>query len=208
MEKAEAKCKPVLLGLFSGTGSIGKAFRVQGWGVVSVDIDPSAQADITMDIMLFEVSKIGAIDAIWASPPCTSYSMANRSKVNLTNSDELVKKTLSIAEEVGCPFFVENPWTGQLKTRGLLDHLKMHRVDYCKYGMPYRKRTAIWTNTDWKPSRPLCAYDCAATIGKKHSSRAQQGPPGVRYTQRQLYVIPDALCEEIADFVNETTCLY
>ena len=160
--------------------------------------------------MLFEVANLHgrAIDAIWASPPCTCYSMANTSKKDLTNSDDMVKKTLSIAAQIGCPIFIENPASGKLKSRGLLDHFKMHTVDYCKYGMPYRKRTAIWTNTNWEPLRPLCEYDCAATVpGKKtHSAYAQRGPPGPLFTQRQLYVIPSLLCEEIADsMVNEST---
>ena len=31
---------PRLLELFSGTGSVGRAFATLGWGVVSIDLDP------------------------------------------------------------------------------------------------------------------------------------------------------------------------
>ena len=201
MEEAPAE-KRLLLELFSGTGSIGKAFRAQGWDVVSLDNDPKAHADIRQDVLDFQVSQLGGqtVDLVWASPPCTDYSNARRKKglAELGGSDELVQKALSIAEELGCPIFVENPWTGQLKNRQLLDHLHLHKVDYCTYGMPYRKRTAIWTDTCWKPARPLCKHDCASTLDGKHIARAQQGRPGPCFSTRQLYVIPPALCEEIA----------
>ena len=63
-----------------------------------------------------------------------------------------------------------------------------------------RKRTTIWTNTNWTPARPLCRHDCASSNGKTHTARAQQGPPGPRFTQKQLYRIPEELCGEIASF--------
>ena len=114
----------------------------------------------------------------------------------------LVRKTLRIARELGCPIFIENPWTGKLKSRGLLDHLHLQKVDYCKYGMPYRKRTAIWTNTGWKPARALCSGDCGHMVGTKHEARAHQGGPGQSFSQRELYRIPAGLCEELAGFMH------
>ena len=74
MEEAPTK-KRLLLELFSGTGSIGKAFRAQGWDVISLDSDPKAfEATITKDILEFEVSELGGrtVDLVWASPPCTN----------------------------------------------------------------------------------------------------------------------------------------
>ena len=192
-----------LLELFSGTGSIGRAFEAQGWEVISVDLDPKAQATFRQDITRWDCAALlgKKIDVIWASPPCTNFSILRKStEDDRLDSDELVKKTLQIIQDLGNPpCFIENPWSGKLKTRGLMDHLKFHRVDYCTYGMPYRKRTAIWTNTAWIPSRPLCKHDCASSRnGRTHIATAQRGPPGPRFTQRELYRIPAELCEEIA----------
>ena len=193
---------PRLLELFSGTGSIGTAFKAQGWEVTSVDSDPRAHATVHADIAGWDCSALrGQVDVIWASPPCTMYSVARRGSTDEERaaSDKLVRRTLEIVEALGNPpLFIENLWTGRLKNRGLLNHLKLHVVDYCKYGMPYRKRTAIWTNTDWTPERRLCKHDCASSRGGKHLARAQQGGPGPSFTQRQLYRIPAELCDEIA----------
>ena len=45
---------PVLLELFSGTGSVGRAFDALGWDDISVDIDPKANATYTCGIADFD----------------------------------------------------------------------------------------------------------------------------------------------------------
>ena len=196
---------PRLLELFSGTGSIGRAFTARGWEVISVDLDRRSNPTYCCDVAEWDWRRVGEVDAIWASPPCTHYSRA-RSRGggrDLETSDGLVLKTLEIATALGNPaLYVENPHSGQLKNRDLLSHLDMQVVDYCKYGFPYRKRTAIWTNTDWQPARPLCKHDCAASDGHRHMATAQRGPPGPCFTQQQLYRIPPDLCDEIAQYCD------
>ena len=200
---------PLLLELFSGTGSIGRAFRARGWDVFSVDIDPRANATLTADVLQIKASDLPEQrpDVVWASPPCQMYSLVGgrRRQEDLVASDAIVRKTLDLVEELGNPpCFFENPHSGRLKSRGLLDHLSMQVCDYCKYNYPYRKRTAIWTNTKWEPSKPLCNHDCHASIdGRRHSEYAQRGPPGQRFTQRQLFSIPPELCGELASFCDE-----
>jgi len=208
MEEEEAGKKPLLLELFSGTGSVGRAFRSQGWSVISLDLDPKAHADICKDVMQFEAKEFldRKVDVVWASPCCTHFSKARNNKSSETElcaSDCLVRKSLEIARELGAPVFIENPESGKLKTRGILNLLNMNTVDYCKYAdWGYRKRTAIWTDTDWEPSRPLRRYDCSSTVTgfKRHKAKAQQGSPGPCFSRNELYRIPPALCDEIATF--------
>ena len=79
-------------------------------------------------------------------------------------------------------------------------------VDYCKYGMEYRKRTRIWSNfKGWTP-RPLCKKDCGNILDGKHKATAQRLKSGKKenwsehdrfFSQEDLYKIPSVLIAEI-----------
>lgn len=70
-----------VLELFAGTRSIGKAFEARGHEVFSIEWDKSFE-DINLYKDIYEVSydeviaKFGRPDVIWASPDCSSYSIA------------------------------------------------------------------------------------------------------------------------------------
>ena len=190
--------KPVLLELFSGTGSVGRAFRALGWEVFSVDSDAAAKPTLVANVLDLQLDALPpCVDCIWANPPCTHYSRARtkaKTPRDLEGSDALVRNVLTIIGYYGIPdWFMENPHSGLLKDRVVVAGLPMRVVGYCKYGKPYRKRTAIWTNTGWAPQQPLCKHDCSASSGSRHNSSAQQGPAsntGVRYSRDELYSIP------------------
>ncbi len=112
---------PLLVELFSGTGSIGRAFRQKGWDVFAVDLNPKAAADLHIDVLELTPAMLPAhIDAIWASPPCTHYSRARtkaKTPRDLIGSDKLVQKVLNLVAHYGVAFFMENPHSGLLKGR-------------------------------------------------------------------------------------------
>lgn len=66
-----------LLELFAGSRSVGKVAERLGYDVFSVDIEPFEGVHLVKDIEMLEQSDIPFIpDVIWASPPCTTYSLA------------------------------------------------------------------------------------------------------------------------------------
>jgi hypothetical protein len=79
-------------------------------------------------------------------------------------------------------------------------------IDYCKYSMPYRKGTSIWSNIEWI-ARPLCKRDCGkmnVANGRpgQHIRTAQQGRDKGTITDKpfkqcELYVIPNELIMDI-----------
>ena len=192
---------------------MGRAFRDLGWEVVSLDIMPG-RLTIRADILDWDytVFPVGYFDAIHASPPCTQYSIARtcaKTPRNLEYADSLVQKALDIIDYFKPKtFMVENPYTGMLRKRPCMQHMEpyLRRVTYCRYGMQYRKETAFWTNLGefWQP-RPLCtrANPCPQVIDFWHarSAQARDRFSQKRFTKEELYVIPAALCDELAEAV-------
>ncbi|MFM7984120.1 MAG: hypothetical protein ACKPKO_32825 [Candidatus Fonsibacter sp.] len=67
-----------------------------------------------------------------------------------------------------------------------MTNLPFKDVDYCKYGMPYRKRTRLWNNVKcWDP-RQLRNKDCdnMSNNGRRHNETAQRRPPDGRTCRR------------------------
>jgi hypothetical protein len=149
-------------------------------------------------------------DCIHASPPCTQYSICRTSAKtprDLVGADALVQRTLDIIEYFQPKvFIIENPYTGLMKDRPLMAPLRhcMRTVCYCRYGLPYRKATSIWTNLQWCP-RPMCTKKdpCENVVDGRHITRAQ-----VRngWTTNQLYMLPRDLCLELAAATSKMFC--
>ena len=160
-----------LLELFSGTGSVGKIFKARGWDVISLDCDPKSGADIITDILTWDhtVYPKDYFNFIWASPPCTEFSRIKQifnHKVNLPLANQIVQKTLQVIEYFKPKhWFLENPQTGTLKNQDYMKKYNYTDVDYCKYGRYFRKRTRLWSNTDFKGKK--CKWDCPYS-GKGH----------------------------------------
>ena len=200
-----------LLELFSGTGSVGKVAKNFGIEVVSLDKD--MDADIKTDIMDwdYKVYPPHYFHIIWASPPCTEYSMAKTiGERKIEESNAIVLKVLEIIKYFDPIFYmIENPQSGLLKNQYFMKEIPYDDVDYCKYGMPYRKRTRIWNNIHgWTP-RPLCKKDCESIEDGKHKEHAQRGPSGPkelwgnqrRFKREELYVIPPLLLMSMFFFI-------
>lgn len=197
-----------ILELFAGSKSIGKCANGLFFESYSSDIEQFGGIDYVTDILNFDVTKIPfKPDVIWASPPCTAFSVASIGK-NWTKVGndylpknpraelglKLVQKTLEIIEHFNPTyFFIENP-RGMLRKMPMMAHLKRQGVTYCQYGDTRMKPTDIWTNSDkWIP-RPMCSNGSPCHISAPRGSRT--GTQGLANAYERSK-IPEDLCMEI-----------
>lgn len=200
------KDKIRVLELFAGTKSIGKAAKELGYEVFSSDFQSKFNTDYTVDLLEFDVSRVPwKPDIIWASPPCTSFSIASvryhwtkdkqpKSQTAVTGY-ALVKKTLELIDYFRPMYwYIENP-RGMLRKFPFMKSLPIrHTVTYCQYGDTRLKPTDIWTNNQyWRP-RPMCHDgDCCHKLSPSGSGIDTQG-----LTDAELRsIIPHELCLEV-----------
>ena len=175
-----------VLELFAGSRSIGNTAEELGMKVFSVDWTPYEKIDLSIDIEELKKEDVPFIpNVVWASPDCTTYSIAAVSKhrrnrtepiseyaVKCDNVNQhwigLIKEYLEVNPDL--VFFIENP-------RGILRHMpwmkdfKRYTIWYCKYGDDRAKPTDIWTNSKTLTPRSECCnykYDYEGNIINKH----------------------------------------
>ena len=210
-----------ILELFAGTRSIGKAFESHGHEVYSIEWDKSFEnIDLYADIGSVSWEDIvnlchGYPDVIWASPDCSTFSVAAISKHRRRNPqtgsldpitdyakfcDAVDQHVLELIRALKPKYwFIENPRGGMRKMEWM-QGLPRYTVTYCKYGEKRMKPTDIWTNHPDPKFIPHCKNGdpChePAPRGSQTGTQALKG-------SKARSVIPVALCEHIVKICEE-----
>lgn len=203
--------KPTILDLFSGTESLYQPALDLGFDYFSIDNEARFSPDILVDIFTLSASDIPVRpDIVWASPPCTFFSVASIGKhwnkdhtpktENAKYGMKLVQHTLKLIDELNPRFyFMENP-RGKLRKLDVVSHLPIrHTVTYCQYGDTRMKPTDIWTdNPNWTP-RPMCKNGDPCHVAAPRGSKS--GTQGLASTDERGKV-PYNLLYEILNSCN------
>lgn len=218
-----------VLDLFAGTRSVSKAFEELGWESYSVELDEThPNISLYKDIMTLTANEIlenfGQPDVIWASPPCTSYSIMGISHHRVKNwetgeldpvsdfakfSDRLLPYVLELIKELNPRYyFIENPRGGLRKMKFMQD-LPRHSVTYCQYGDFRMKPTDIWTNHENPQFKPMCKNGAPCHESSPRGSTLRKlgikergGTQGMK-NARERSKIPHELCLHVAKVCEE-----
>lgn len=206
-----------VLELFAGSRSFSKVAEEYGYKTYTTDYESFDKINQVCDIFDFNIDKMldefGKPDIIWASPPCTTFSVAsighhwkggNKAYIPKTKNAELgikiIKQTNLIIKMLNPKYFyIENP-------RGLLRKLPVitkknylrNTVWYCQYGDKRAKPTDIWTNNyNWKP-KPVCKNGNPDCHHEKAPRGSRTGTQGLKNDYERSKV-PYELCKEIIE---------
>ena len=203
---------PKMLDLFCGTKSMSSVFEAAGWEVYTVDWEKKFNPTLCADIGTLTKEDIielcgGVPDVVWASPDCTSYSIAairyHRKKNPETEELEPVSDYAKFCDKVNTHiinlivnelkpkyYFIENP-RGGMRKMGFVKGLPRYTVTYCQYGDIRQKPTDIWTNHEDPQFKPPCKPGSKCHQAAPRGSRT--GTQGLR-NSRERARIPEQLC--------------
>lgn len=208
-----------ILELFAGTRSIGKAFEAAGHEVFSVEWDKDFEninlyEDISKLTAETILERFGKPDVIWASPDCTTYSIAaistHRRKVDKEDGtynlepvtdyakfcDKTNKHVIDLIRELNPTYyFIENP-RGGMRKMDFMQELPRYTVTYCQYGDTRMKPTDLWTNHPEPNFRPMCKNGEPCHVAAPRGSRT--GTQGLKGSKLRS-VIPELLCKHIVN---------
>ena len=204
-----------ILELFCGTKSISNAFKARGHEVYTVDWDKRFEPTLSVDVGTLTADQIielcgGVPDVIWASPDCTSYSVAAISyhRVRELNGnlkaitayakkcDKINAHLIDLIRELKPKYwFIENP-RGALRKMDFMQGLPRYTVTYCQYGDLRAKPTDIWTNHPNPKFKPPCKNGDPCHIPAPRGART--GTQGLA-NKIEKAKIPAQLCEHIVD---------
>ena len=199
-----------ILDLFAGTGSATQAFKDAGHEVIRVEIDARFEAEED-DVMKLDAEYLtntyGQFDFIWASPPCTSFSVAsigyhwkdNKPSDQALHGIELVLHTIDLIKDLKPTFgwIIENP-RGLLRIQPFMQSLPRQTITYCQYGEKRMKPTDLWgVVKGWTP-RPACKNgDKCHEAAPRGSRTGTQGITGWVERSKIPYELSKELLEAI-----------
>ena len=210
-----------VLELFAGTRCISRAFEKRGHQTFSVEWNKDFQnIDLYEDVNNLTVDKVielcgGVPDVVWASPDCTTYSVAaighHRKKNNMAKSlnpisdyakfcDKTNVHVIELLKDINPKlFFIENP-RGGLRKMSFMQDIPRYTVTYCQYGDNRMKPTDIWTNHPSPHFKLPCKNgDSCHVSAPRGSQTGTQGIKGAKYRSQ----IPEKLCNHIVDICEE-----
>ena len=204
--------KPLIIELFSGSGSMSKEFEARGWDIITVDNDPELDASYPFDIMDIEKKEIDVwvqgrnTVFIWAGVDCSHFSIMTAGKYwhdsGVPKKDnkgvELLKKTLQIIEWAQPDFWIiENP-RGMMRTLSFMKNICRYEISYCQYGDIRMKPTDLFGLLP-PTFNPKNCFNENPNCNHQRSERGNQktGTQGLKNSyERSKY--PEELCNRVA----------
>jgi hypothetical protein len=201
-----------VLELFAGSCSFSNVAATYGFETYTTDNVQYGEIDEVTNILSFDYKNLHfQPDIIWASPPCTTFSVAScyrhwtapdENGLRYPKSDNahiglnLLVRTIEIIHYLNPKYYIiENP-RGLMRKMPIMLPLPRYTVSYCQYGDTRMKPTDLWTNVEFDAR--LCKNGASCHQAAPRGSRT--GTQGLK-NNHERSKIPYLLCREIIETI-------
>ena len=202
--------------LFSGTKSATQPFADAGHEVFTFELDKFFEATENVDVFDLSADYLikvyGRPDFVWASPPCTAFSVASMGHHWISGganpeprtpqarqSQELVAHTLQIIQDLNprLGWLLENP-RGMLRKLSVVKDYPRHTITYCTYGDSRMKPTDLWGVVPrWSPRIACKNGQNCHEAAPRGSRTGTQGIKGARERSKVPYQLGKEILEAL-----------
>ena len=123
--------------LGAGLKGASQAMKSRGWKVITLDINPKFNCDITADVRTWHYTDIVSPDLLWFSMPCDEFSRESMPWCKTGNVPDvsLVEACLRIRDEMQPLFWVCENVQGAIKYFSpLMGHYRFHAGPFYLWG--------------------------------------------------------------------------
>jgi site-specific DNA-cytosine methylase len=215
-----------LLELFCGTKSVGKVFEAHNYQVISLDYNPKFNATHTDDILTWNFHQYPSdhFDVIWASPDCTTWSLATggkyRTKTSIygleneyqdraTSANQMILRVMEIIDYFQPKvWFIENPkallvhyppfkeWLEQKQAHTTV----VYYGNYDDWG--FIKPTHIWSNLPlWREERPELPENTYTLQYHNYDKKMKRYYKAFKKSAEHRSKIPPSLVERLRQII-------
>jgi hypothetical protein len=150
--------QPIMISCFDRSGVMTKPWLEAGYLFYAVDLQHPRAETRKGNLVLVGANLLdwlppkGDIRFAAFFPPCTDIALSgaqwfkDKGLGALMRSLELFKRSVEIAEMIGCPYLIENP-KSVVSTHWRAPDFSFHP---CDYGDPWHKETLLWTGGGFK----------------------------------------------------------
>lgn len=216
-----------LLELFCGTKSVGSVFEEAGYEVISLDYEKKFNATHIEDILTWDYKQYPPdyFDVIWASPDCTTWSLATGGKYRVKNEiygrnnenqekatfgNNMILRVIDILKYFNAKWFIENPKGLLIHFPPFQDFLKevngyntlVFYANYNNWGFP--KPTHIWASVPlWEREKcPVMSEDTYTTYSRKCDGRLKRAYKAFSTNAKNRSKIPSDLIKRLLGLVE------
>jgi hypothetical protein len=191
---------PLMVDLGAGLKGSSRVMKERGWDVITLDINPAFECDVTADVRTWHYTGLRRPDLLWFSMPCTEFSRESMPwcKTGIAPDMSLIYACLRIRDEMQPLNWIGENVRGAIKYfKPLMGNYRFRAGPFFLWGefpplgkvdmRTFRKKESYWSKHQAE-DRAVIPYSLSRAVAVAIESQPSFFSPGDNYEQQPIRV--------------------